>query len=132
MTWLDLLRLPLVGFIVNGEKEIWGTSILLAVVAYHPPCPTIFLQPSLIFLLSSFNHSPCPTILLQPSLTFLLSSFNHPPCPTIFLQPLLTFLLSSFNHPPTILKGVCHEIFDLHYFHDSNPSRLLINRLKYF
>ena len=23
------------------------------------------------------------------------------------------------------LKGVCHEIFDLHFFHDSNPSRPL-------
>ena len=30
------------------------------------------------------------------------------------------------------LKGVRHEIFDLHFFHDSNPSRPLINRLKYF
>ena len=30
------------------------------------------------------------------------------------------------------LKGVCHEIFDLHFFHDLNPSRPLINRLKYF
>ena len=27
---------------------------------------------------------------------------------------------------------MCHEIFDLHFFHDSNPSRPLINRLKYF
>ena len=31
-----------------------------------------------------------------------------------------------------VLKGVCHEIFDLHFFHDSIPSRPLINRLKYF
>ena len=30
------------------------------------------------------------------------------------------------------LKGVCHEIFDLHFFHDSIQSRPLINRLKYF
>ena len=30
------------------------------------------------------------------------------------------------------LKGVCHEIFDLHFFHYSNPSRPLINRLNYF
>ena len=29
------------------------------------------------------------------------------------------------------LKGVCHEIFDLHFFHDWNPSRPLIYRLKY-
>ena len=36
---------------------------------------------------------------------------------------------STFTWP---LKGVCHEIFDLHFFHDSNPSRPLINRLKYF
>ena len=27
-------------------------------------------------------------------------------------------------------KGVCHDIFGLHIFHDSNPSRPLINRLK--
>ena len=31
-----------------------------------------------------------------------------------------------------MLKGVSHDIFDLHIFHDSNPSRPLINRLKYF
>ena len=31
-----------------------------------------------------------------------------------------------------ILKGVCHEIFYLHFFHDLNPSRPLIHRLKYF
>ena len=30
------------------------------------------------------------------------------------------------------LKGVCHEIFELHLFQDSNPSVHLINRLKYF
>ena len=37
------------------------------------------------------------------------------------------------NYKPFhIWKGVCHEIFDLHFFHDSNPSRPLINRLKYF
>ena len=29
-------------------------------------------------------------------------------------------------------KGVCHEIFDLHFFHDSTPFGPLINRLKYF
>ena len=28
--------------------------------------------------------------------------------------------------------GVCHEIFDLHFFQDSNPSRPPINRQKYF
>ena len=32
----------------------------------------------------------------------------------------------------TYLKGVCHKIFYLHFFHDSNTSRPLINRLKYF
>ena len=31
-----------------------------------------------------------------------------------------------------LLKGMWHVIFDLHFFHDSNPSRPLINRLKYF
>ena len=30
------------------------------------------------------------------------------------------------------LKVVCQETFDLHFFHDSNPSRPLINRLKHF
>ena len=30
------------------------------------------------------------------------------------------------------LKEVCHEIFDAYIFHDLNPSRPLINRLKYF
>ena len=32
----------------------------------------------------------------------------------------------------TQVKGVCHEIFDLQFFHDSNSSGPLINRLKYF
>ena len=31
-----------------------------------------------------------------------------------------------------LFKGECHEIFFLHFFHDLNPSRPLINRLKYF
>ena len=31
-----------------------------------------------------------------------------------------------------IWKGVCHEIFDLQFFPDSNPSWPLIKRLKYF
>ena len=30
------------------------------------------------------------------------------------------------------LKGVCQEIFNLYYFHDSTPPERLINRLKYF
>ena len=30
------------------------------------------------------------------------------------------------------LRGHCHEIFDLYFFHKSNPSRPLINRLKFF
>ena len=30
------------------------------------------------------------------------------------------------------LKEVCHKIFNLHFFHDSNPSGPLINRVKYF
>ena len=36
--------------------------------------------------------------------------------------------------PTSSLKGVCHEMrwFDLHFFHDSNPSRPLMNRLKCF
>ena len=29
----------------------------------------------------------------------------------------------------TALKGVCHKVFDLRFFHDSNPSGPLINRL---
>ena len=28
-----------------------------------------------------------------------------------------------------MLKGQCHEIFDLNFLHESNPSRPLINRL---
>ena len=29
-------------------------------------------------------------------------------------------------------EGVCHEILDLDFFHDSNPVGPLINRVKYF
>ena len=28
-----------------------------------------------------------------------------------------------------LLKGVCHEILNLHFIHDSNPPGPLINRL---
>ena len=51
---------------------------------------------------------------------------------------LLTCAVSTMHLTPlkaTIflcLKGVCHEIFDLQFFHDSNPSGPLINRLKCF
>ena len=38
------------------------------------------------------------------------------------------FLLRLIN----FLKGVCHEIFELQFFNDSNPFGPLINRLKYF
>ena len=31
-----------------------------------------------------------------------------------------------------ILKRQCHEIFDLYFFHEWNPSGPLINRLKWF
>ena len=34
--------------------------------------------------------------------------------------------------PLMALKIVCHEIFDLHFSHDSNPPRPLMNRPKYF
>ena len=31
-----------------------------------------------------------------------------------------------------ILKGQCHKSFDLYFFHESNPSGPLIDRLKWF
>ena len=40
--------------------------------------------------------------------------------------------LYSFKFVLCSLKGVCHEIFDPYFFHDSNPSGPLINSLKYF
>ena len=39
--------------------------------------------------------------------------------------------ITSYHNSP-LLKGVCHEIFDLHFFHDSKLSGPLINRIKYF
>ena len=39
---------------------------------------------------------------------------------------------SFFSELVSALKRVRHKIFDLHFFHDSNPSGPLINRLKYF
>ena len=39
----------------------------------------------------------------------------------------------SFEQVKHLLKGVCHKISDLQFFfHDSNPSGPLKNRLKYF
>ena len=42
---------------------------------------------------------------------------------------LMHFALSRISD---LLKGQCHEIFDLYFFHESNPSGPLINRLKWF
>ena len=39
------------------------------------------------------------------------------------------FLNTVMSH---MLKRQCHEIFDLYFFHESNPSGPLINRLKWF
>ena len=41
-------------------------------------------------------------------------------------------LAKSWSRIQIILKGVCKEIFALHFFHDSNLSGPQINRLKYF
>ena len=64
--------------------------------------------------------------ILLTSRRFLLlysQHLNHLPVFVLFYSPV------DILH---CLKGVCHEIFDIHFFHDSNPSRPLINRLKYF
>ena len=50
---------------------------------------------------------------------------------TIFSKNMCENFHSSFFLLEAMLKGVCHEIFDLHFFHDSNTSRPLISRLKY-
>ena len=59
-------------------------------------------------------------------------------CSISAIKTLLFKYISSFcqnweqNYILNFLKGVCHEIFDLHFFHVSNPSRPpLIHRLKY-
>ena len=44
-------------------------------------------------------------------------------CCTIFLLTLSFY---------SVLKGMCHNIFYLYFFHDSNPSGPLIKRLKHF
>ena len=38
------------------------------------------------------------------------------------------------SNPPCLrgLKGECHQIFDLNFFHEINTSKPPINRLKYF
>ena len=60
---------------------------------------------------------------------FLSRTSLHPQTHNIQLPPLCKIFGTVFWG---YLKGVCHEMFDLHFFHDSNPSRPLINRLKYF
>ena len=44
----------------------------------------------------------------------------------LFLKEGMSWLRSK----SVILKGQCHEIFDHFFFHESNPSGPLINRLK--
>ena len=59
-------------------------------------------------------------VVAEPSLFGLLCAFEIP-------EPYLTPIASK-----PFLKGQCHEIFDLYFFHESNPSGPLINRLKWF
>ena len=49
---------------------------------------------------------------------------------SLFLKA-ITLTTSHSEERNRELKGQCHEIFDLYFFHKSNPSGLLINRLKY-
>ena len=47
----------------------------------------------------------------------------------------IVILVQSFERVKLLLKHLkrqCHEIFDLYFFHESNPSGPLINRLKWF
>ena len=68
----------------------------------------------------------------------MTKSVNDSP-PTI-CNTLLCSIYSAIRRPSlwgapgmdTSLKGVCYGIFELHFFHDLNPSRPLINMLKYF
>ena len=46
-----------------------------------------------------------------------------------FINSFVPVLMNSFVPG---LKGQCNEIFDLYFFHESNPSGPLINRLKWF
>ena len=60
--------------------------------------------------------------------------------PPTMCNTLLCSIYSAIGRPSlwgapgmdTSLKGVCYGIFELHFFHDLNPSRPLINMLKYF
>ena len=64
----------------------------------------------------------------SPATHSWLEGVNHSPA----FNPIRNPAQGSNLADRTDLKGVCYEIFDLHFFHDSNPSRPLINRLKYF
>ena len=59
------------------------------------------------------------------SKTLVLQDFCHTVYRTCTVQ------CTVYNTVP-FLKGVCHEILTSSFFHDSNQSGPLINRLKYF
>ena len=69
-------------------------------------------------------------LLCSISKTFKIYGFRYYNFICIWL--LLINLKSYFYNLIFLLKGVCHEILDLKFFYDSNPSEPLINRLKYF
>ena len=65
---------------------------------------------------------------LQDWLLFSISTESRSRANKIFVSVLG---LTKTQGGKWCLKGVCHKIFDLHFFHDSNPSRPLMKRLKY-
>ena len=72
----------------------------------------------------------CTWSCIQYQCSVLISVLGNLVATPWFNCTVLQFYSSTRNVPS--LKGQCHEIFDLYFFHGLNPSGPLINRIKWF
>ena len=96
-------------------------------------CPVIGWDKILNMLFSTQMNrvKNAEAIFSEDNINFIFFIFY--PLKIYFLKNQKRSLQRNCKHCKSVhLKGVCHEIFDLHLFHDSNPYRPLMSRLKYF
>ena len=106
----------------------WGTNLHLILYVTCVPSPSHFQRSYTSELCATFRTRLVGKVARKSSWTpSSVHNKQNTDCWNCILASSRS--ASTFTWP---LKGVCHEIFDLHFFHDSNPSRPLINRLKYF
>ena len=133
-----ILRVERVNLPLRPKRSLKKSFLSWISPVLHASCHV-----SLLPWISTVLHASCHVSLLpwiSPVLhaschvSFLswISPVRHFSCPASHsYTTVLAFVLSCIC-PVLNLKGVCHEIFYLHFFHFSNPSRPPIKGLKYF